>query len=88
MGHGVFRVRGGDAWVDGCREAVGWLIKGKPGISGTRAWRSHGGDRGGSLLHGRGARRKEEADERARHVSERGRGALGELCLVGGPGVA
>ena len=23
MGRGVFRVRGGDAWVDGCREAVG-----------------------------------------------------------------
>ena len=61
MGRGVFRVRGGDAWVDGCREAVGGLIKGKPGISGMRAWRSHSGDRGGSLLHGRGARRKEEA---------------------------
>ena len=42
------RVRGGDVWVDGCREAVGGgLIKGKPGISGMRAWRSHGGDRGG-----------------------------------------
>jgi len=23
MGRGLFRVRGGDAWVDGCREAVG-----------------------------------------------------------------
>ena len=54
-------------WViDGAGGPLGGLIKGKPGISGTRARRSHGGDRGGSLLHGRGARRKVEADERAR----------------------
>ena len=55
-----------------------------PGISGMRApaesrWRSR------RVV---AARMKEEADERARHVSERGRGALGELSLVGGPGVA
>ena len=34
-------------WI-GCRAAaVGGLIKGRLGISGMRAWRSHGGDRGG-----------------------------------------
>ena len=83
MGRGVFRVRGGDAWVDGVAGVVGCL-KGKAGDLGqlvsARGSENRGGELGWIPLRERGKREEEDKTDRwVRGRSERGGAGLSGL---------